>query len=150
MFGAFAQRFDAWLLAEGVETTGEFGTLRQICVPLAQGYLLGRPAPGWSDLSAEARDHLRTLARARTGDTLRLLVETGAPLRHAADAVARDGRLRIDVDTPLAEAAHRALNRDTAHRWDPVLCIDDQGRFVGVVRMERLVEQLAVGTMTPS
>ena len=146
MFGAFANRFDARVLAEGVETTGELGTLRQIGVPLAQGYLLGRPAPGWSDVSAEARDHLRSLERARTGDTLRLLVESEVPM----PGTGRDGLLRIDVDTPVAEAAHRALNRSAAQRWDPVLCIDGQGRFVGVVRMERLVEQLAVAATTGS
>jgi EAL domain-containing protein (putative c-di-GMP-specific phosphodiesterase class I) len=150
MFGAFANRFDAWVLAEGVETTGELGTLRQIGVPLAQGYLLGRPAPGWSDVSIEARDHLRTLERARTGDTLRLLVESQAPLPGPPGVTALDDLLRIDVDTPVAEAAHRALNRAEPHRWAPVLCIDGQGRFVGVVRMERLVEQLAVAATTAS
>lgn len=136
MFGAFANRFDAWVLAEGVETTGELGTLRQIGVPLAQGYLLGRPAPDWSGVSDEARDHLRSLEVGRDGDSLRLLVEPVGPVRHDA--------LRLDVDTPLAEAAHRALNREPQHRWEPVLCVDQRGTVVGQVRMEPLVEQLAV------
>ena len=41
MFGSFANRFDAWVLAEGVETAAELATLRRIGVPLAQGFLLG-------------------------------------------------------------------------------------------------------------
>lgn len=145
MFGAFANRFDAWVLAEGVETTGELGTLRQIGVPLAQGYLLGRPTPGWSDVSAEARAHLHALADAQAGPTLRLLLEPADLVGPPAD----EGLL-LHVDSPLTEAAHRALNREPAHRWDPVACVDDAGRQVGVVRMERLVEQLAVAARTVS
>ena len=36
------------LLAHGIETAGELGTLVGLGVPLGQGYLLGRPAPGWA------------------------------------------------------------------------------------------------------
>jgi EAL domain-containing protein (putative c-di-GMP-specific phosphodiesterase class I) len=32
------------LIAEGVETAAELATLRELGVPKAQGYLLGRPA----------------------------------------------------------------------------------------------------------
>jgi EAL domain-containing protein (putative c-di-GMP-specific phosphodiesterase class I)/DNA-binding response OmpR family regulator len=41
----FATRAGCALIAEGVETDGERDMLRTLAVPLAQGYLLGRPAP---------------------------------------------------------------------------------------------------------
>jgi EAL domain-containing protein (putative c-di-GMP-specific phosphodiesterase class I) len=159
MFRAFANRFDAWVVAEGVETSGELATLRRLGVPLAQGYLLARPAPRWQELSAEAGVHLAELAgQPAAGPTLRLLLEpAAATLRatrpvtqpHAAaqsHAARADERsvLRLPVDTGIAEAAHRALNRDEARRFDPLLCTDSSGALVGVVRMERIVEQLAV------
>ena len=41
----FASRTGCALIAEGVETKGERDMLRTLSVPLAQGFLLGRPAP---------------------------------------------------------------------------------------------------------
>jgi EAL domain-containing protein (putative c-di-GMP-specific phosphodiesterase class I) len=55
----------------------------------------------------------------------------------------RDAGLRLNVDTPVAEAVQRALVRAAAHRFSPLVCIDDAGRYVGIVRMERLVDLLA-------
>jgi EAL domain-containing protein (putative c-di-GMP-specific phosphodiesterase class I) len=48
LLGEFGGRIDAWLLAEGVETWGEVEAFVRLCVPLAQGWLLGRPAPPWA------------------------------------------------------------------------------------------------------
>jgi EAL domain-containing protein (putative c-di-GMP-specific phosphodiesterase class I) len=152
MFREFANRFDAWVVAEGVETPGELATLRRLGVPLAQGYLLSRPAAQWQELSTEAGAHLAELAGQPTaGPTLRLLLEPAAPLRPARPAAPafrprEDDRsvLRLHVDTGIVEAAHRALNRDEARRFDPLLCTDSSGAFVGMVRMERVIEQLAV------
>jgi PAS domain S-box-containing protein len=42
----FASESASQTIAEGVETEEELATLRRLGVPLAQGYLLGRPAPG--------------------------------------------------------------------------------------------------------
>jgi EAL domain-containing protein (putative c-di-GMP-specific phosphodiesterase class I) len=42
-----------------------------------------------------------------------------------------------------ADVAQRAMTREAPRRFDPVAVIDDLGRLVGVVRMERLVEALA-------
>jgi EAL domain-containing protein (putative c-di-GMP-specific phosphodiesterase class I) len=55
----------------------------------------------------------------------------------------RDSSLQVSVDTPVTEAAHRAINRPREHRFHPLVCTDDAGRFVGLVRMERVVEFLA-------
>jgi EAL domain-containing protein (putative c-di-GMP-specific phosphodiesterase class I) len=41
----FAQQTGSQLVAEGVETAEERDSLQRAGVPLAQGYLLGRPAP---------------------------------------------------------------------------------------------------------
>jgi diguanylate cyclase (GGDEF)-like protein len=49
-----AARWGAMVVAEGVETPAQLHVLRTLGVPLAQGYLLGRPAPvpdeSWVDL----------------------------------------------------------------------------------------------------
>jgi EAL domain-containing protein (putative c-di-GMP-specific phosphodiesterase class I) len=45
MLGTFADRTDCWLLAEGIERPEELEVIAGLGVPLAQGYLLGRPAP---------------------------------------------------------------------------------------------------------
>lgn len=42
---AFARETDATIIAEGIETHGEFETLRSLGVDKGQGYFLGAPAP---------------------------------------------------------------------------------------------------------
>lgn len=42
--GTFVQAAGGRLIAEGIETDAELATLRDLAVPLGQGYLLGRPA----------------------------------------------------------------------------------------------------------
>jgi EAL domain-containing protein (putative c-di-GMP-specific phosphodiesterase class I) len=51
MLGEFAGRIDAWLLAEGIETQAELAAFALLGVPLAQGWLLGRPSPGFAPLA---------------------------------------------------------------------------------------------------
>jgi EAL domain-containing protein (putative c-di-GMP-specific phosphodiesterase class I) len=41
----FGEATGSLLIAEGVERDGELESLRDLRVPLAQGYLFGRPAP---------------------------------------------------------------------------------------------------------
>lgn len=59
LLGEFGGRIDAWLLAEGVETWGEMDAFVRLGVPLAQGYLLGRPEPPWAVLDPEVGARLR-------------------------------------------------------------------------------------------
>jgi EAL domain-containing protein (putative c-di-GMP-specific phosphodiesterase class I) len=40
-----ADRMGAQLIAEGIETAGEFEAMRALNVPMSQGYFLGRPQP---------------------------------------------------------------------------------------------------------
>lgn len=35
------------------------------------------------------------------------------------------------------------MARTAASRFDPLVCRDDQGRYVGLVRVERLIERVA-------
>jgi EAL domain-containing protein (putative c-di-GMP-specific phosphodiesterase class I) len=56
--------------------------------------------------------------------------------------------LTVNVDTPVPEAVTRALARPRATRFSPITCTDDAGRFVGILRIERLMEHLAL-TATP-
>src|SRR3954452_1172803 len=53
MLGEFAGRIDAWMLAEGLETPAELAAFMRLGVPLGQGWLLGRPAPGFAPLAPE-------------------------------------------------------------------------------------------------
>jgi EAL domain-containing protein (putative c-di-GMP-specific phosphodiesterase class I) len=41
----FARNAGFWLIAEGIETSGELAALRELDITFAQGYLLGRPQP---------------------------------------------------------------------------------------------------------
>jgi hypothetical protein len=51
--------------------------------------------------------------------------------------------LTVNVDTPVAEAVTRALARPRTTRFSPITCTDAAGRFLGILRIERLMEHLA-------
>jgi EAL domain-containing protein (putative c-di-GMP-specific phosphodiesterase class I) len=53
--------------------------------------------------------------------------------------------LTVNVDTSVAEAVQRALARPRSTRFSPITCTDAAGRFVGILRIERLMEHLAAG-----
>lgn len=72
MFGTFAGRIDAWLLAEGVETEAEARRLAALGVPLAQGRFFGGAADRWAELDDHVRS-LRPAARASATPLLRLI-----------------------------------------------------------------------------
>lgn len=50
---AFAREVGATVIAEGVERREELDVLREAGVHLAQGFLLGKPAPPWSTVSLD-------------------------------------------------------------------------------------------------
>ncbi len=64
---------------------------------------------------------------------------------HRAVQSVRETTLLVNLATPVAEAARRAIARPARTRFDPLVCIDDLGRYVGIVRMERLVDALSRG-----
>lgn len=176
MVGTLAGRIDAWILAEGVEREAELDTLVALEVPLAQGYLLARPAPPWARLAEPVEARLRRTPRDLLApDSVGQLVEAAVTVRDTSDALLACGRddtdvavvldrfdrpvatahpdglvhavgdatLKVNVHTPIALAAARAITRTSGERFRPLLCTDDTGRFLGLVRMERVVEYLA-------
>jgi EAL domain-containing protein (putative c-di-GMP-specific phosphodiesterase class I) len=167
MLGEFAGRIDAWLLAEGIETAAELAAFAQLGVPLAQGWLLGRPTPDFAPLSAETTEVVRMhVARARITDSVAGLVRpvrqqapddelpavppvvllgphgepTGLLLHDArtGEAYTAPVSLRVHPTTGITDALQRALTRVPAVRFDPVLCTDATGDVVGLLRVEDL------------
>jgi EAL domain-containing protein (putative c-di-GMP-specific phosphodiesterase class I) len=180
--GHFASRIDAWILAEGIELAGELETLAAIGVPLAQGYLLGRPQQGFTQLEPEVARQLIARAPLNSRPGLRPLLETvGAAYDEATarrtlsasdqeemvvlvdehdhpvatvtpDGLTRsirDTGVRINIDTEPSDAARRAIVREQSARFLPLVCTDSAGRYLGIVRMERLVEHLADKSSAP-
>jgi EAL domain-containing protein (putative c-di-GMP-specific phosphodiesterase class I) len=166
MVGEFAGRIDAWLLAEGMETATELAAFIRLGVPLGQGWVLGRPAPGFAPLAPEVVRLVRAqVARARLTESVASLLR---PVRQIEDdgaseippAVlvgtlgeplalllqdARTGEvhrapvsLRVHPSAGIEETLRRALTRPPAQRFDPVLCTDPTGAVLGLLRIEDL------------
>jgi EAL domain-containing protein (putative c-di-GMP-specific phosphodiesterase class I) len=55
----------------------------------------------------------------------------------------RSGVQRVGPATGVAELAIRSMTRPPDSRFDPSVCCDGRGRYVGLIRMERVVERLA-------
>ncbi|HTX00593.1 MAG TPA: EAL domain-containing protein [Acidimicrobiales bacterium] len=136
LLGVLANRIDAWLLAEGVERAEEAVMLRTLGVPLAQGWLFGRPVGAFSTLSPAGRRLLETAPRASgPSETLHDLLRP----------VTAFSERRLDD-------AARALGTDEDLDWIVVLgddlraigMIDRDAALVGVVR-----HVLAVNVSTP-
>ncbi|MGY1681595.1 EAL domain-containing protein [Geodermatophilus sp. SYSU D01176] len=172
MVGEFAGRLDARLLARGVETAADLAALARLGVPLAQGWLLGRPAPGFAPLAPAVAALVRThVARTQVAAGVASLVR---PVRQAdvteplpvvppAVLVAERGepvalwlacpRTRAPYTAPVSLRAHpsddaaetlqRALTRPPALRFDPVVCTDAGGAVVGLLRVEDLAAAVA-------
>jgi EAL domain-containing protein (putative c-di-GMP-specific phosphodiesterase class I) len=167
MLGEFAGRIDAWMLAEGIETQAELAAFAQLGVPLAQGWLLGRPSPGFAPLAPEAVRLVRAqVARARLTDSVASLLRpvrqhavgeempavppvvlmgaqgepTGLLLHdpRTGEAYTAPVSLRVHPTTDITETLQRALTRAPAVRFDPVLCTDQSGHVLGLLRIEDL------------
>ena len=84
------------------------------------------------------------MSLARAGARLVLFNRTPDRAREAAHrATAASGSHAAEVVATPAEAARRAMTREPLERWDPLVCIDARGRYVGIVRVERLVDELS-------
>ena len=51
--------------------------------------------------------------------------------------------MRVNVDTRPRDALLRATTRESGERFQPLLCTDNAGRYLGIVRVERLIRALA-------
>ncbi|RBY74951.1 EAL domain-containing protein [Blastococcus sp. TF02-09] len=168
MVGEFAGRIDAWMLAEGVETAAELAAFAQLGVPLAQGWLLGRPAPTFAPLAPEVAQLVRAqVARARLTESVASLLRPVRQCAHGEDVVGvppalllglhgepaglllSDPRtaevytapvsLRVHPSSDVHETLQRAMTRASAHRWEPVVCTDLTGHVLGILRVEDLI-----------
>jgi EAL domain-containing protein (putative c-di-GMP-specific phosphodiesterase class I) len=167
MLGEFAGRIDAWLLAEGIETQAELAAFAKLGVPLAQGWLLGRPTPDFASLAPETTRLIRALvSRAQLTDTVAGLLRPvrqsplgedvpgvppavlvgpqGEPVAllladpRTAEVYTAPVSLRVHPTTGIADALRRALTRAPAQRFDPVVCTDPHGDVLGLLRVEDL------------
>jgi EAL domain-containing protein (putative c-di-GMP-specific phosphodiesterase class I) len=172
MVGSFTSRIDAWLLAEGIETVGELAVFARLGVPLAQGWLLGRPAPHFAPLTPEVTELVRKhVARAQLAESVASLLR---PIRQREAFAGDDGpppyvvldrtdvpvelvladlrtgapyrapvSLRVHPSAGVTETLQRALTRPPVHRFDPVLCTDRGGMVLGLLRVEDLASAAA-------
>jgi EAL domain-containing protein (putative c-di-GMP-specific phosphodiesterase class I) len=172
MLGTFANRIDAWLLAEGVETRQEALRVRQLDIPLAQGWFYGRPAMPWASVDPASRVVIdgdrpaaglhrlvtplqtvehgteRTWARGHPDFDLVVVVDTGGrPVGLLTPESALAGAFldapRANVHTSPAELAARITTRSPVDMWTPTLVTDNNGRYLGVVTVARLLHDLA-------
>ena len=115
------------LVAEGIETPGELGVVREMGVPLGQGYLLGHPSerilPGgsagpvdWFGPAPASPRSLRSPAGAVTGPMAHRRIR--APAWHEGG---RGGR-GSPADAPASRSAHAPrVRRGRERDEDPVL-----------------------------
>ena len=96
-FVMFARRVGAGVCAEGIETLEELRTLVNLGVTYGQGFLLGRPAEPWSEVSPE-------IARA---------LATGALRTHAAPT-RQPPQAPVPTATPIVQSQRAAGSKTTS------------------------------------
>ena len=169
LLGSYAGELDAWLLAEGIETEAELQVYVSLGVPLAQGYLLGRPQAGFGSLDPQLAARLAAasaLVRARhkvaslvspvstrNHDEVSqaklprvVLDDTGRPM--GLELLKRPSNASGGVTTvhPLDDVAAttaRAMSRPEARRWDPLVLTGMRGQVLGLITVDSLVLRLA-------
>ncbi|MBI1353395.1 MAG: EAL domain-containing protein [Acidobacteria bacterium] len=118
MVGAAAGRLDAWVIAEGIETSDELDELIRLSVPLGQGYWLGRPVPEMCPVDQEKADGIRSRVKAaQSAETVALSTE------------------KCPVYENLEEAEALLANSD---RVDLAVVVDGWGRPSRVVQRHPL------------
>lgn len=168
MLATFAHRIGARLVAEGIERPEELETLQTMGVPLAQGFFLAMPAPTFARLQPQVRDACGPGRARRGGTTVRSAMELIAwveepnldrrPAGELAVVIGANRRplgfvdpaqpgavvagRTISADAALSDAAVLAIKRPHEERLRPLLCVDASGRYVGVARVERVIERL--------
>lgn len=154
--GDMADTLDAWVCLEGVETRDQLAAAVRLGVPLAQGYLLGRPAPAWPQPDLALVRELGGTACPGTG--LAGLVRAPGPGDLEVDDRGRplsvgaplpDGRAWRHPVTALSprtaphEALARAMARPAPDRFAPVVVTAADGRALGLLHVDVLATALA-------
>lgn len=169
--GAFAGVLDAWVIAEGVEHLSELDRLIGLDVPLVQGYYLAKPAPAMMALAPEIAVEVQTRQARRRVNPLASLARPALVVNEEPDILAettvlvdehgrpvsvfeagggrrlqRHAAMRVQASEDLAQIALRAVARRSEDRFSPLCLCDDLGQFIGVIGMETVLEQLAMGS----
>lgn len=141
--GELCGSLDAWIIAEGVEDEGQLTALARLGVPLAQGWLLGRPAPGWPGLDDPDLVRERTVMGTISESVVSLI--SPLPPDYHRD---HTGKHFLGADpTPcttvapslgLARAVSLVVNRAAAQRWQPLIVTAASGHALGLVPLEPL------------
>jgi hypothetical protein len=79
-------------------------------------------------------------------DTVVIVDEHGRPVTVLEQIAAEwdaSPVLAINVNTDVREAVQRAVARPRLTRFTPLACTDDAGKFLGILRIERLMNHLA-------
>jgi hypothetical protein len=63
---------------------------------------------------------------------------------HARGASPVRSVMLVTPDMPISVVGRRAMSRCAPLRFDPLVCTDDAGRYAGLIRIERVVDALAV------
>jgi EAL domain-containing protein (putative c-di-GMP-specific phosphodiesterase class I) len=154
-----AEHLDSWLLAEGVNTAGELRALAELDVPLAQGPFItaahgDAPQPDTSALRALLQPAVTMRRPDQLPHELDVQVavvvdENNRPLtlfeRAPSGEWAQREVLPVEITLSVAEAVRRAVRRPPGYRFTPLACVDQDGRLLGVLRLEHLLAQLTGG-----
>jgi EAL domain-containing protein (putative c-di-GMP-specific phosphodiesterase class I) len=178
-FLTISERAGSQLIAEGIERPEELSMVRNLGVPMGQGYLLGRPvgAAVVRSLRTSARTPVQRMARGRTIGALvepAFMVPVGAvedgtcELPVAAAILIGEGREPLALvdnrwgdayHVPLAvveetaglrTAARVALSRPGSAPFEPLVVITGAGAALGIVDMRRVFAALARGDGGPA
>jgi len=174
MIGRAANRLDAWIVAEGIETLGELNELIHLGVPLGQGFYLGHPNPVMHPIHEERAADIRSRTQAYSTasglqrflqpcpslstpqaaqtmlavdpslDAVVVLDKWRRPIeiveRHPIAGIRRiQDIMKIQLLSDPAELLHRALTRPALTRFDPIIVIDTQGEYLGILSIDRLM-----------
>lgn len=174
LVGQFVSRLGSRLLVEGVERFEELDAVARLGVPLAQGWLLGRPSLRWSalppavelaladrtahsdpgaqvgnqvDRTAPCVQHLATIGFLPGERTEVVVTDAGGRPMHLwvrnVESESPSGWLHPVTVTTAEEKADvlvaRAMTRPQQTRFDPVVCVDAAGCYLGLVHVEHLV-----------
>lgn len=146
--GRLCGDLDAWVIAEGVETEVHLAALTRLGVPLAQGWLFGRPAPAWPAIEGADLVRRRAAMAALDDSVASLMQPVGEEYRRDDNGrywLLGEGRpcLTLAPSTGIADAVARALARPLEQRWTPLLVTSPTGHAIGVVPLEPLITAAA-------
>ena len=158
------------LLADGIDTAEDLTAALRCGAAVARGWLFGPPSAAPGALHASVTELVRTrLARIRVVAPVLGLVrpvrQVPAPASGSTPALELDGNgapVALLLEGPagttwrkpvtlnvlpvdgVGETLRLALSRPAEHRRDPVVCTDEAGRPLGLIRVADLVRAVAL------